>query len=194
MHVPNRVRGRGIRRFAVAFGVLMLVGLIAGVTFAFAGSGTGNGPAQDSVFGGGRTFGDSCTDGSTPYCSPVTREFSFLAVSDGQGGAAHGTLTYGNLEYGGAVYVVRVGCLEVEDNVAEIGGTIVSSALPGQVGDDFHMLVRDSGEPGSTARDGVSPIFVDPPQGQPTCGDLLDEASEYGYFTVAAGDVAVENR
>jgi hypothetical protein len=55
------------------------------------------------------------------------------------------------------------------------------------------MLVRDSGEPGSTARDGVSQLFVDPPQTQPTCGDLLDEASEYGYFTVAAGDVAVEN-
>ena len=183
MHRPNR--------FAIALGVLMLGGLIAGTTFAFAGSGIG--PAQDRAFGGGRTFGDSCTDGSTPYCSSVTREFSFLAVSDGQGGAAHGTLTYGNLEYGGTVYVVRVACLEVEDNVAEIGGTIVSSALPGQVGDDFHMLVRDSGEPGSTARDGVSPIFVDPARGQPTCGDLLDEASEYGYFTVAAGDVAVES-
>jgi hypothetical protein len=87
------------------------------------------------------------------------------------------------------------GLLAVEDNVAEIGGTIVSSpALPSQVGDALHMLVRDSGEPGSTARDGVSPIFVDPPQSKPTCGDLLDEASEYGYFTLASGDVAVESR
>lgn len=54
------------------------------------------------------------------------------------------------------------------------------------------MLVRDSGEPGSTTRDGVSPLFVDPPQSQPTCGDLLDESSEYGFFTLAAGDVTVE--
>lgn len=184
-----------MRRFTVAFGGLMLLGLIAGATFAFAGSGSGNGPAQDRVFGGGRTFGNSCTDGSTQYCSAATREFSFLAVSDSPGGdAAHGTLTYGTLDFGGPIYVVRVACLAVEGNVAEIGGTIVSSAeLPSQVGDAFHMLVRDSGEPGSTARDGVSQLFVDGPQSTPTCGDLLDEESEYGFFTVAAGDVAVEN-
>jgi hypothetical protein len=183
-----------MRRFAIAFGGLMLLGLIAGGTFAFAGSGSGNSPAQDRVFGGGRTFGDSCTDGSTQYCSSATREFSFLAVSDPQGGGAHGTLTYGTLDFGGPIYVVRVACLAVEGNVAEIGGTIVTSAeLPSQVGDAFHMLVRDSGEAGSTARDGVSQLFVDGPQSHPTCGDLLDEASEYGFFTVAAGDVAVEN-
>jgi hypothetical protein len=195
MHVPNRARSTGMRRFAIASGVLMLVGLIGGATFAFAGSRMSKPPEQDPVFGGGRTFGDSCTDGSTQYCSSVTREFSFLAVSDRQGNGAHGTVTYGNLEFGGPVYVVRVSCLEVEDNVAEIGGTIVRSpSLPSQVGDAFHMLVRDSGEPGSTARDGVSQLFVDPPQSNPTCGDLLDEASEYGFFTLAAGDVAVENR
>jgi hypothetical protein len=195
MHVPNRVRSTGMRRFAVAFGVLMLVGLIAGATFASAGSGIGNSPAQDRVFGGGRTLaGGTCTDGSEPYCSSVTRELSFLAVSDGQGGGAHGTVTFGTLEFGGPVYVVRVACLAVEGNLAEIGGTIVSSAeLPSQVGDAFHMLVRDSGEPGSTARDGVGPIFVDPPESDPACGDLLDEADEYGFFTLAAGDVAVEN-
>ena len=191
MHVPNSFRSAGMRRFAIVFGALMLVGLVAGATFALAGSGAGS-PAQDRVFGGGRTFGNGCTDGSTPYCSPATRELSFLAVSD-QGGGAHGTLNYGTLEFGGPVYVVRVACLAVEDNVAEIGGTIVSSPqLPSQVGDTFHVLVRDSGEPGSTTRDGVSPLFVDPPESAPTCGDLLDEASEYGFFTLAAGDVAVE--
>ncbi len=183
-----------MHRFTVAFGVLMLFGLIAGAAFAFAGSDGGNGPAQDRVFGGGRTFGDSCTDGSTQYCSAATRELSFLAVSDGEGGGAHGTLTYGTLEFGGPIYAVRVTCLAVEGNVAEIGGTVVSSAeLPAQIGDAFHMLVRDSGEPGSTARDGVSQLFVDPPQSPPTCGGLLDEASEYGFFTLAFGDVAVES-
>jgi hypothetical protein len=138
MRVQNHVRSTGVRRFAVAF----------------AGSGTG--PAQDRVFGGGRTFGNDCTDGSEPYCSPVTREFSFLAVADGEGGAAHGTVTYGNLEFGGAIYVVRVACLAVEGNVAEIGGTVVRSALPDQVGDAFHMLVRDSGEPGTVAAGDVA--------------------------------------
>ena len=185
MHLP---------RVAIALGHLTAVGLIAGATFALAGSVSGNGPAQDRVFGGGRTFGNSCTDGSEPYCSPTTREFSFLAVSDPQGGGASGTLTYGSLEFGGPIYVVRVACLAVEGNEAEIGGTIVSSPqLASQVGDTFHMLVRDSGRPGSTTRDGVGPIFVDPAETNPTCGDLLDEADEYGYFTVAAGDVTVEN-
>jgi hypothetical protein len=194
MHFQNRVRNSAIRRFVYAFGVLMLLGLIAGGTFAFAGSGIGNGPTQNRVFGGGRTFGDSCTDGETQYCSSATRELSFLAVSDGEGGAAHGTVTYGTLEFGGPIYVVRVACLAVEGNVAEIGGTIVSSPeLPSQVGDSFHMLVRDTGEPGSTSRDGVSELFVDSSQSQLTCGDLLDEASEYGFFTLASGDVAVES-
>jgi hypothetical protein len=193
MHVPHRVRSAALSRFALAVGALTLVALAAGAAFAFAGPSSANG-ADARLFGGGRTFGNDCTNGPEPYCSPVTREFSFAAVSDGQGGGAHGTLTYGNLEFGGTVYVVRVGCLAVEDNVAEIGGTIVKSpSLPSQVGDDFHMVVRDSGEPGSTARDGVGPIFVDPAEGQPTCGDLLDEAYEYGFFTLAAGDLAVEN-
>jgi hypothetical protein len=39
MHVPIRVRSTGMRRFAIALGVLVLFGLIAGATFAFAGSG-----------------------------------------------------------------------------------------------------------------------------------------------------------
>jgi hypothetical protein len=184
-----------MHRFTIVSGVLMLVGLIAGATLAFAESGGDTGSAQVRAFGGGRTFGDSCTDGSTQYCSQATRELSFDAVSDGQGDGAHGTLTYGTLEFGGPIYVVRVGCLAVEGNVAEIGGTIVSSPeLPSQVGNSFHMLVRDSGEPGSTSRDGVGQLFVDAPQSDPTCGDLLDEADEYGFFTLAFGDVAVENR
>ena len=82
MHVPNGLRGMGPRRFGIASGLLMLVGLIGGATFAFAGSAISNRPALDRVFGGGRTFGDSCTDGATQYCSEETREFSFLAVSD----------------------------------------------------------------------------------------------------------------
>ncbi len=49
MHVPNRVRSTGMRGFAIAFGVLMVVGLIAAATLAFAGSGLGNGPAQARV-------------------------------------------------------------------------------------------------------------------------------------------------
>jgi hypothetical protein len=38
MHVPNRVLNVAMRRLIVALGVLTVVGLIAGATFAFAGS------------------------------------------------------------------------------------------------------------------------------------------------------------
>ena len=41
MHVPYRVWSPGMRRFAMASGVLMLIGLISGATFAFAGLGVG---------------------------------------------------------------------------------------------------------------------------------------------------------
>lgn len=39
MGVRDRVRSTATRRFAIAFGVLMILGLLGGATFAFAGSG-----------------------------------------------------------------------------------------------------------------------------------------------------------
>jgi hypothetical protein len=171
-----------------------LVVLAAGATFAFAGSGNENGPVQARVYGGGRIPVGSCTDGSTVFCSGVTREFSVLAVSDPQEDVTYGTVTIGNVEHGGPVYVVHVTCLAVAGNLAEIGGVVVDSADPAEVGDTLHVFVRDSGEPGAAARDGVSPLFVDPPQGRPTCRDLSSDAFGYGYFPLAYGDVAVENR
>jgi hypothetical protein len=171
-----------------------LAALAAGATFAFAESHSGNGPVQARVYGGGRIPVGSCTDGSTQFCSGVTREFSILAVSDPNEDVTYGTVTIGNIERGGPVYVVHVSCLAVGGNLAEIGGIVVDSADPNQVGDTLHLFVRDSGEPAAAARDGVSPLFVDPPQGKPTCRDLSSDAFGNGYFTLAYGDVAVEDR
>jgi hypothetical protein len=171
-----------------------LVVLSAGATFAFARSSSGNGPVQARVYGGGRIPVGSCTDGSTQFCSGVTREFSILAVSDPQEDVTYGTVTIGNLEHGGPVYVVHVTCLAVDGNLAEIGGIVQYSGDPTEIGDAFHVFVRDSGQPGTAARDGVSPLFVDPPQGKPTCRDLSSDAFGYGYFSLAYGDVAVEDR
>jgi len=179
------------RRWFVTASIIVAAVLVSAAT---AGLDSGNGPEQARVYGGGRIPVGSCTDGSTQFCSGVTREFSILAVSDPQENVTYGTVTIGNIEHGGPVYRVHVKCLAVADNVAEIGGIVVDSADPTQVGDTLRVFVRDSADPGSSARDGVSPLFVDPPQGRPTCRDLASNAFGYGYFTLAYGDVAVENR
>jgi hypothetical protein len=164
------------------------------VSVATAGSASGNGPVQTRVYGGGRIPVGSCTDGSAQFCSGVTREFSILAISDPNEDVTYGAITIGTVEHGGPVYVARVSCLAVSGNLAEIGGIVVDSADPSRVGDTLHLFVRDSGAPGAAARDGVSPLFVDLPQGKPTCRDLSSNAFGNGYFTLAYGDVAVENR
>ena len=164
------------------------------VSVATAGPESGNGPVQARVYGGGRIPVGSCTDGVNQFCSGVTREFSIFAVSDPEEDVTYGTVTLGNIEHGGPVYVMHVKCLAVAGNLAEIGGTIVDSADPSAVGDTLHLFVRDSGQPGTAARDGVSPLFIDPPQGKPTCRDLSTDAFGYGDFTLAYGDVAVESR
>jgi hypothetical protein len=181
-----------LRVTLVAAALLAVAAVV--VSAAFAGSNSGTGPVQARVYGGGRIPVGSCTDGSTVFCSGVTREFSIFAVSDPNEDVTYGTVTVGNVEHGGPVYVVRVKCLAVDGNIAEIGGVVVDSAAVGQVGDTFHVFVRDSGEPGAAARDGFSPLFVDPPQGKPTCGDLSSDAFGYGYFALAFGDIAVEDR
>lgn len=173
--------------------LVVLTSLGAGVAFAFGGS-TSNGPTQDRVYGGGRIPVGSCTDGSTTFCSGVTREFSILAISDPQGGGAYGTVTFGNVEHGGPVYTVRVTCLAVSGALAEIAGVVVNSADSTQIGGPFQVFVRDSGLTGAAGRDGVSPLFVDQSPAKPTCGDLSGDAFGYGYFPLAYGDVTVEDR
>ena len=171
----------------------VLASLVAGAALAFGGA-TSNGPTQDRVYGGGRIPVGTCSDGSSTFCSGVTREFSILAVSDPQGGGAYGTVTFGNLEHGGTVYTVRVTCLAVSGVLAEIGGVVVDSADPTQIGGPFRVFVRDSGLPGAEDRDGVSPLFVDPPPAKPSCDDLSSDAFANGYFPLAYGDVAVQDR
>lgn len=178
------------RKALLAAAVVAVAGAL--VSVATAGS-AGNGPVQTRVYGGGRIPVGSCTDGSAQFCSQITREFSILAVSDPQEGVTYGTVTLGNVEHGGPVYVMHVRCLAVSGNLAEIGGIVVDSPDPSQIGDTLHLFVRNSGEPGAAARDGVSPLFIDPPQARPTCRDLSSDAFGNGYFTLAYGDVAVAN-
>ena len=180
------------RKSLVVLVALVLVVVAAGG--AFASSLSANGPVQNRVYGGGRIPVGTCSDGPSQFCTQVTREFSLFAVSSPQGGGAYGTVTFGNVEHGGPVYAVRVTCLAVSGNLAEIGGVVVDSADPTAIGGAFRVFVRDSGTPGSAARDGVSPLFPEAPPAQATCGDLSTGALGSGYFALASGDVVVEGR
>jgi len=177
--------------------VLGVAGLLAVVLVSVAAAGSnGNGPVQTRVFGGGNIPIHSCTDGAAQFCTGVTREFSILAISDPNEDVTYGTITFGNPEIAqGVNLVVRVTCLAVSGNVAEIGGVIVQDPNnPSYIGGPFQMFVRDSGQPGAVARDGVSPVFLPPTFDKANCRHLSSNAFDSGYFTLAYGDVAVEHR
>jgi hypothetical protein len=108
---------------------------------------------------------------------------------------AYGTITIGGPELGGVIDVVRMTCLAVSGNVAEVGGVIVQSPLdPSFVGGPFELFLRDSGQPGTASRDGFSPSFVDlPGSAKATCRDVSSNALGYGYMSLAYGDIAIQN-
>jgi hypothetical protein len=180
-----------IRRRAV-LALLGVAAILAAVLVSGAAAGSSsNGPPQTRVYGGGNIPIGSCTDGATTFCTPVTREFSILAIHDPNEDLTYGTITFGR---GTTQDVVRVTCLAISGNVAEVGGVIVQDTVPSLVGDTYEVFLRDSGQPGTGSRDGVSPVFADvPPPAKPSCGDLSSGAFGLGFFTLTYGDISVEN-
>jgi hypothetical protein len=165
------------------------------VSVAAAGS-SSNGPPQTRVYGGGNVPIGSCSDGASGFCTGVTREFSVFAVHDPNEQITYGTITVGNPENDGGVNsVIRVTCLAVSGNVAEVGGVVMQSPNhPETIGYPYILFFRDSGKPGAVSRDGFSPSFTGPPAGKPTCSssDASSDAFGYGFFTLAYGDIAIE--
>jgi hypothetical protein len=185
---------RSIRRRWVGLllgGAAVLAGVL--VSAAAAGS-SSNGPPQTRIYGGGSVPINSCTDGTTTFCTSYTREFSILAIHDPNEDVTYGTFTVGSAESGGVVFAVRVTCLAVSGNVAEVGGVIVQDAFDASfVGGPLEVFLRDSGQPGTVSRDGVSANNIDLPPAKPTCRDVSSNAFGYGYFTVTNGDIAIQN-
>jgi hypothetical protein len=179
--------------------VIALLGVtvvLAAVLVSVAAAGwSSNGPPQTRVYGGGNVPIGSCTDGATTFCTPrVTREFSVFAVHDPNEQITYGTITVGDPERDGGVNsVIRVTCLAVSGNVAEVGGVVVQSVDPSTIGYPYILFFRDSGQPGTVARDGFSPSFTGPPAGKPTCTDASSDAFGLGFFTLTYGDVAIQN-
>jgi hypothetical protein len=163
------------------------------VSAATAGS-SSNGPPQTRIYGGGNVPINSCTDGATTFCTSYTREFSILAIHDPNEDVTYGTFTVGSVESGGVVFAVRVTCLAVSGNVAEVGGVIVQDAFdPSFVGGPLEVFLRDSGPPGTVSRDGISANYIDFPPTKPTCRDVSSDAFGNGYMSLAYGDIAIQN-
>jgi hypothetical protein len=178
------VRRSAALLFAAA---LIAVGAVL-VPAAVAGS-SSNGPPQTRVYGGGNVGPGHCTDGATPFCSNALREFSLLAIHDPNEDVTYGTLSGGNGS------VVRVTCIAVSGNVAELGGVMTQNPDPSLVGDSSWTFFRDSGPTGADPRDGISPTFFAPPPAKPTCSssDAASDAFGDGFFPLTNGDIAIQN-
>jgi hypothetical protein len=160
------------------------------VSVAAAGS-SSNGPPQLRVYGGGNLGpGLHCTDAPTPFCSSAVREFSLLAIRDPNENVTYGTLTGGNGT------VIRVTCIAVSGNVAEVGGVMLQNPDPSVVGGPTWTFFRDSGPTSTVPRDGISPTFFDTPSaGKATCSssDAASDAFGSGFFPLNNGDIAIQN-
>jgi hypothetical protein len=184
------------RRHIAAPVLLALVAFAALAGASFAGPG-GGGPAEDSVYGGGRhAGGGACTDGTIPFCPPNSREFSVDAHSTPAGGSAHGTLEYAVPETGNVLVSGDVTCLEVDGDRAVVGGLVNEGV---NAGTGFLIHLEDRGRPGAATRDRVSPVFLlleseEPPGFPRTCPPFEEDVGSVGFFTQTFGDVAVTDR
>lgn len=180
-----------VRRSAALLFAAALIAVAAFVVPAAVAGSSSNGPPQTRVYGGGNVPIESCTDGAITFCTHVTREFSIFAVRDPNEQVTYGTITFGNPANGNA-FVVRVTCLAVSGNVADVGGVVVRGPAPSDVGASFEIFIRDSGPPGPVLRDGVSPIAFNNPPSNPICKGVSSDVFTAGFFTLAYGDVAIQ--
>jgi hypothetical protein len=123
----------------------------------------------------------------------VAREFSILAIHDPNEDLTYGTIS---IARGTATEVVRVTCLAVSGNVAEVGGVVIQANYAGGVGSPYELFVRDSGQPGAVSRDGFSPSFEgSPTDPKATCSssDVASDAFGTGFFSLSYGDIAIQN-
>ena len=173
------------------FALLGVAGLLSAVVVSVAAAGANsNGPPQTRAYGGGNVGTGHCTDGATVFCSDALREFSLLAIHDPNEDVTYGTFSGANGT------VVRVTCLAVSGNVAEVGGVITQSPNPSLVGGPSWTFFRNSGPTGASPRDGISPTFFEPPSaGKPTCSssDAASDAFGDGFFPLTNGDIAIQN-
>ena len=118
-----------IRRKSV-LALLAVAAILAAVLVSAAAAGSSsNGPPQLRVYGGGNVGPGHCTDGAQQFCSNLLREFSLLAIRD-----PNQDITYGTISDGSGT-VIRLTCIAVSGNIAEVAGVTVQNPDPSFVGD-----------------------------------------------------------
>jgi hypothetical protein len=178
-------------------GVAIVVALVAaGVAYA-AASPSAKLEKQDRLYGGGQ-FGPGCFIDST-ICFPNARNFSVDAHAEGDGSEAVGNSNYA--APGGAGYTRTVTCLGVDGNKAVVGGIILSSGDPSQIGWGYVQYFVDRGGPGAGPRDLASGSYLLPlgapewPAGFPTVCPPTTGTPDLAaiYQEVHSGDLVVQD-
>ena len=179
------------RRSATLLFAAALIGVAAVLVPAALAGSSSNGPPQTRIYGGGNIPAGSCTDGANTFCTQGVREFSILAIHDPNDNVTYGTIT---IARGAFTEVIRVTCLAVSGNVAEVGGVVVQANGGAGIGLPYVLFVRDSGQPGTVSRDGLSPSFVTAATpGKPSCNDVSSDGFGSGFLSLTYGDIAIQN-
>lgn len=181
----------------------LLVLLVALAALTVAGVAASSGGVGDRfaglahVYGGGE-FGPGCFTGDSGICFPDARAFSLDALGDGRN-LAVGSLDYG--QPGGPGYTkMRITCMLVVGNRAEVGGWVTDSWNPAAVGMAMVYFVTDNGPVQSAVRDQASLAWIGVP-GAPTdfpasfpakCLPIDGTANAPAMFQDVHGDVVVQ--
>jgi hypothetical protein len=87
------------------------------------------------------------------------RTFSFTAHLTGPGTAATGEAQLNDHATGGIDHI-RIDCLAISGNTADIGGTITSSSIPSEVGVHGVFSVIDNGQAATSAPDQMTLFYL----------------------------------
>jgi hypothetical protein len=184
----------------------LLVALVALAALAGAGIATSSSPADRfaglaHVYGGGE-FGPGCfatpTGGDSGVCFPDARAFSLDVLGDGRN-FAFGELAYGSPRH--TVTKLRVTCMVVAGNRAEVGGWVTESWNPAFVGLAMAYWVTDNGSINSPTPDqggiawlGTPGAAADFPATFPAkCLPIDGDANAYPLYQDLHGDVVVQH-
>jgi hypothetical protein len=195
-------RERQLRRLHIAAIVVAGAGVLAAAGLAGLAPTTETGVKGDVVFGVG-TFGPGCAQDTPPprttFCTPFSYTFRVLGLAGPNGFRVHGFFERRNNENGNT-FSGPITCLNVQGDTASIGGIVTRTPTGEGTGVPYLVYVVDSGPPGSTTPDLISPFAI-LPAGDPDLASVPanfpdtcpSPASIYGYFPLTSGDITVQD-
>jgi hypothetical protein len=184
----------------------LFVLLVVAAALAATGIATSSSPADRfaglaHVYGGGE-FGPGCfttpSGGDSGVCFGDARAFSLDVLGDGRN-FAFGELAYGSPRH--TVIKMRVTCMVVAGNRAELGGWVTQATNPAAVGLAMAYWVTDNGSIDSPVPDQASVAWIGTP-GSPAdfpatfpakCLPIDGDANAYPIYQDVHGDVVVQH-